>query len=268
MKYISCLLALLLNCFWGTQAMAQDADAFNKIYQRAFLEVAPSSIDSAHFIADSLYGVSTTPLFKTRSLMLSATLYQQQQQLEKATQTAEQAFDIIIPTDHVDWQVRICGFLATQYRTLRLYKKSKAFCERALALIPQIQQPGAAHSAAGLVNQELAYAAMSVNRYEAAINHIRSSQQHFDQITQNKKFFTAENEQLLGLNYFKLNQPDKALQHYAKSLALLKDMPDNHIHGLAYNGISAVYIHQGKLPDAKNTWIAPMPWRRSHNTCN
>ncbi|MCH5687617.1 hypothetical protein LWM68_27140 [Niabella sp. W65] len=189
---------------------AQDPEAFSAVYQKTFLEVAPQNMNKALEIADSLFRISTTPLFRAKSLMLTATLFQHRQQLEKSTRIAEQAYEIINTTEEVSWKVRICGFLATQYRILQLYKKSKIFCDRALELIPLIPQSEAAQTALGLVNQELAYYYMAAKNYQTAIRHIRASQRSFDQVSQNKNFFTANNEQLLGLNYYYLNRPEKA----------------------------------------------------------
>lgn len=251
MKYRFGVLALFMHCFLCIKALAQDAEAYSTIYRKTFLETAQTDMAKAHEIADSLFSISTTPQFKAKSLMLSATLYEQQQQLEKSTRIAEQAYTIISETNDFSWQVRVCGFLASQYRILQLYKKSKIYCDRALELIPQIPQPEAAQSAAGLVNQELSYYYMAAKNYQAAIRHIEVSKQSFDKVSQNKDFFQANNEQLLGLNYYHLNQPAKAMQHYHKGLEMLKQMPDNHVLGLVYNGMSAVYIQKSDTANAK-----------------
>jgi AraC-like DNA-binding protein len=251
MKYRFGVLALFMHCFLCIKALAQDPEAYSNIYRKTFLETAQTDMAKAHEIADSLFTISTTPQFKAKSLMLSATLYEQQQQLEKSTQIAEQAYTIISETNDFSWQVRVCGFLASQYRILQLYKKSKIYCDRALELIPQIPQPEAAQSAAGLVNQELSYYYMAAKNYQAAIRHIEVSKQSFDKVSQNKDFFQANNEQLLGLNYYHLNQPEKAMQHYRKGLEMLKQMPDNHVRGLVYNGMSAVYIQKSDTANAK-----------------
>lgn len=48
--------------------------------------------------------------------MLSATLYQQQSDLQQAVSFAERSESILAGTDEYEWQSRIYGFLATQYR--------------------------------------------------------------------------------------------------------------------------------------------------------
>lgn len=101
------------------------------------------------------------------------------------------------------------------------------------------------------MNQELSYYYMAAKNYQAAIRHIEVLKQSFDKVSQNKDFFQANNEQLLGLNYYHLNRPEKAMQHYRKGLEMLEQMPDNHVRGLVYNGMSAVYIQKSDTANAK-----------------
>ncbi|WP_114792712.1 AraC family transcriptional regulator [Niabella yanshanensis] len=251
MKKFFYLLLLTVCSIFSIKAAAQDPDAYNKLYTKVYLEISPKDMQLALQMADSLFAVSTTPLFKTKSLMLSASLYQQQQSLTKAAELAEEAYKIIGKTSDYNWMVRISGFLATQYRMLQLYGKSKIYCDRALAMVPRINNPEMVKSTMGLIYQELAYNAIAVKDYHASLQYIRESQKNFDHISQNKEYLTADNEQLLGLNYFHLADYKRALHHYQKSLNLMSNMPDNITKGLCYNGIAAVYIQKENLSRAK-----------------
>ncbi|GAB3423484.1 hypothetical protein GCM10027516_22730 [Niabella aquatica] len=225
--------------------------AFNKIYTRAYLEIAPKDIARALDIADSLYKTSTLPIFQAKSLMLSATLYQQTQELAKSIAFAEKAEGIISNTNDYNWKIRICGFLATQYRLMQLYNKSRNYSQKALGMIPKIENPETVNSTMGLMKQELAYYALAVKDYPSSIQYLAESQSHFSHLTQNKDFLMAGNEQLLGLNYYNLKDYEKALTHYYKGLALLGKMPPNTTTGLIYNGMAAVFIEKNELTTAK-----------------
>lgn len=251
MKKISYLLLITVCSIFSVKATAQDPDAYNKLYTKVYLEISPKDMQRALQMADSLFAISTTPLFKAKSLMLSASLYQQQQSLTKAAELAEEAYKIISKTSDYNWMVRISGFLATQYRMLQLYGKSKIYCDRALAMVSRINNPEMAKSTMGLIYQELAYNAIAVKDYHASLQYIRESQKNFDHISQNKEYLTADNEQLLGFNYFNLADYKLALHHYQKSLSLMSNMPDNITKGLCYNGIAAVYIQNEDLSRAK-----------------
>lgn len=245
------ILAISVAFLISFSANTQNPEDFNKIYTKTYLEIAPHDIDRALAIADSLHTSSESPLFRAKSLMLSATLYQQKNELIKAIELAEKANDVIDPTNDYNWKVRIYGFLATQYRFVKLYSKSKAYSQKALAMIPKIPDPVVANSTTGLMKQELAYYDMAMKNYKSSIQHIAESQKHFNEVAQNRDFLTAHNEQLLGLNYYYLNNYEKSLAHYYKGRALLNKMPDNFITCLIYNGIASVFIEKGELIPAK-----------------
>lgn len=78
MKYRFGVPLLLVFCFFSIKTLAQEPEAYSTIYRKTFLETAQTDMAKAHEIADSLFSISTTPQFKAKSLMLSATLYEQQ----------------------------------------------------------------------------------------------------------------------------------------------------------------------------------------------
>ncbi|HMR84928.1 MAG TPA: helix-turn-helix domain-containing protein [Niabella sp.] len=251
MKFKIHFLLVFTTFLISAPGKTQDAEVFNKIYIQAYLEIAPKDVKRAFDIADSLYKTSTLPLFQAKSLMLSATLYQQKQELTKSIAFAEKADSIISKTNDYNWKVRICGFLATQYRLMLLYNKSRSYSQKALGMISQIENPETANSAAGLMKQELAYYDQALKNYRSSIQHIQESQKHFSQITQNRDFLMAGNEQLLGLNYYYLKDYENALKHYHKGMALLSNLPPNITTGLIYNGMAGVFIETNELVKAK-----------------
>ena len=93
--------SLLLFIFAFSFVVAQDPAEYNKVYSRTYIEIAPKSIDQALKIADSLYEKSEDRIFKTRSLMLSATLYQQKGDINKAVEYALRSEKIINETNDV-----------------------------------------------------------------------------------------------------------------------------------------------------------------------
>jgi AraC-like DNA-binding protein len=245
------LLLLFPLLFVYVAGKCQDAEAFNKVYTTIYLETAQTNMPAALEAADSLYRVSESPLFKTKSLMLTATLYQQKEELKKSISYAEKAKTIIEATSDFDWQVRVYGFLATQYRLLQLYNKSWSYSTQALKLVDNLTNPDAFNSTRGLMLQELAHYEMARQNYKAAIKYVKASQVHFNLVPRNKDFLTMNNEQLLGQNFYHLKQFDSAAAYYKRGLNLGATMPDNFIKGLIYNGMASVYIEKEKLTEAK-----------------
>lgn len=230
---------------------AQDLQAYNSVSEKTYLVTSQKDMGHAVKVADSLYLVSKTPLYKTRSLLLSASLYQQAGDIKKAVNNALKAEKTIIETEDYVWQARVYGFLATQYRILKLYGRSKQYLDKAFKIIEKIDDPKISNSTMGLMLQEMAYVEMDQKNYKKSIVDIQKAQKYFELMTDNLDFFTADNEQLLGMNYYHLQDLDQAMIHYKKALRLSKKTPENYLTGLIYNGFALIYLKKNDLPKSK-----------------
>jgi AraC-like DNA-binding protein len=241
----------LLLLFACLSINAQDLTAYNKLYNKVYLETASKDFKKALYIADSLYKISETPTLQAKSLMLSATLYRDTKDFKKALSYAEKAETIIENTDDLNWQARISLFLAGQYRGVELYNQSKKYAQKTLEIGKMIKDTLIAHKIQGLILQEMAYYEMDQKKYKKSNQYIQQSQLHFNNIIKEKDFFTADNEQMLGSNYYHLKNIKAALFHYKKALNLVKDFPENEITGDIYNGLANVYLENNDLINAK-----------------
>lgn len=246
--YRVCFICIFLFCFLIN---AQKPGDYNAIYTKTYLETAQKDFKKALFVADSLYKTSETPYYQTKSLMLSASLYQQSGDLKKAVDYAEKSAEIIEKANNPAWETRVFGFLATQYRLLKLYYLSKKYSDKALAASKKISDPEVANNIKGLMLQEVAYYENDKKQYKKSIQKIHQAQYYFNQTIQDKDFFTSENEQLLGQNYYELKDFDKALIHYNKALKLNRKLPENYLTGLIYNGLANVYLAKKDFDNAK-----------------
>lgn len=233
-------------------SFAQDPQAYNEIYTKTYLETAQKDMKSAMRVADSLYKISETPLFMTRSLMLSASLYKQSGEIKKAVQYAVKSGEIISETDNYTWQAKVYGFLATEYRYLKLYDFSKQYLEKAMEVSNKIENPKSANNIKGLMFQEKAYFQIEQKQYKKAIENINRAQNYFKLTEADLDFLTANNEQLLGLSYYHLNDFDTSVIHYEKALNLTKADPENFLVGLIYNGLANIYVDKKELEKAKD----------------
>lgn len=68
---------IIVLFFISNIIFSQDLNSFNSIYNKTYLETSQKDMKKALKIADSLFSISQTPILKTKSMMLSATLYQQ-----------------------------------------------------------------------------------------------------------------------------------------------------------------------------------------------
>ncbi|WP_181151270.1 helix-turn-helix domain-containing protein [Sphingobacterium gobiense] len=183
--------------------------------------------------------------------MLTASLYQQRAETIKSIEYALKAEKIVNDTDEVNWKARIYGFLATQYRIARLLTPAKEYIVKASAIVEQIKRPQIANTVRGLINQEMAHNEMANKRYTQAIAYIQQSEQYFESTAENRGFFKMENEQLLGLNYYLLEDYDKSIEHYQNALRVGIDAPENYVTALIHNGLANIYLNRENLLKAE-----------------
>ena len=89
-------------------------------------------------------------------------------------------------------------FLATQYRLLKLYIKSKEYAQKAVAINSKIKEPAQRNMTMGMMLQEMAYYEISLKNYQSAITNIKKAQRFFDDAQTERPHFTGNNHQLLG----------------------------------------------------------------------
>lgn len=242
---------ILIVLFFYSLSYSQDLEAFNRVYSKTYLETAQTDFKTAMKVADSLYKISETPLLKTRSLMLTASLLKQSGDVKKSIEYALKSGEIIGETDDYSWQAKVYGFLATQYRLLKLHDQSRKYLEKAFEISGNIENPKSANNIKGLMLQEKAYNDIEQKNFKKAIENIHLSQNYFKLTEANLDFFTASNEQLLGLSYFNLHDLDQSLAHYKKALKFTANHPENFLVGLIYNGFAQVYLEKKDLKNAR-----------------
>ncbi|MDR6921256.1 tetratricopeptide repeat protein [Chryseobacterium sp. 2987] len=230
---------------------AQDTLKYNTIYTKTYLETSQKNFSQAVKTADSLYTVSASPYFQVKSLMLLASLYQQSGDLKKSIGYAHKTEVLLEDSEDYLWRAKVSGFLATQYRLLKLYSQSKKYSLKTFNLCDRIENKKVANMTRGMAMQELAYYEQEREQFHKSNQYILKAQKYFNESGQKTDFFSANNEQLLGLNYYYLKNQDEALTHYQKAMGLSKELPESHITGLIYNGLAQVCIEKGDLKNAK-----------------
>lgn len=240
---------ILINFFY-----AQDINSFNSIYNKTYLQTSQSDMKKALMVADSLYTISETPVLKSRSLMLTATLYQNSGDLKDAIDYALKAEEIISKTDNNIGKGRVYGFLATQYRILKLFNNSSVYILMAQEACEKIEDPKRMNDMKGLLMQEMAYSEQDQGHYQKSNEYVGKAQSYFDLVPQNfetTSYRSGNNEQLLGLNYYKLKNFGKAKLHYENALKALEKIPASFINYMVYNGFARIYMDSNDLTKAK-----------------
>ncbi|MGC4128436.1 MAG: tetratricopeptide repeat protein [Bergeyella sp.] len=236
---------------------AQNPKEYSLIYTKTYLETSQKDFNRALKVADSLFKTSRTPEYQSKSLMLSASLCQQAGDMKNAVDYAVKAEQVIKNTDDYAWQARIYGFLSTQYRQLGLSNQSAKYINKTETAVSRISDEKIRNQVIGFVMQEKAYNETEKKQYAKSIEFVNKAQEYFKKSGLENDFLTANNEQLIGLNYYRLQEYDKALEYYNKAHEKLKNQPDNHIKALVYNGLTQVYIEKNNRQEAgKNLAVA------------
>jgi len=230
---------------------AQNPEEYNKIYTKTYIDISQKDFPRALKIADSLFSISETPRFKVRSLMLSASLLQQSGDIKKAIGYAVTAQQISNESDDLIWKAKISGFLATQYRQLKLFEQSKKYIDETIEATKKIKDQKIIDQTMGFIMQEKAYYELEMKDYTKSISYVLEAQRYFDLNGQTNPFIIANNNQLLGLNYYYLKEYDKALGYYDIALKNLGQMPDNFMKALVINGIARIFIAKKDVGQAK-----------------
>lgn len=230
---------------------SQNKSDFNRIYTKTYITTSHEDFRKAMNIADSLYSVSEEPHFKAKSLMLSAALLQEAGEVKKAVEYAVKAGEICKNSNDRVQSAEIYGFLATQFRRLKLYNQSTSYIQKASEKAGQIEDTKVRSRIFGLIVQENANYEIDQKHYKKAILLIEQSQGYFREKNTNQALFLASNERLLGDCFYYLAEYDKALSHYTLASRLLEKFQDNFLKGFIYSGMSAVYIKKKEIKKAK-----------------
>lgn len=225
---------------------------------RTAVDLASKDINKALQTADSLYQNSTEPIHKVKSIMLMADLQKNIGDLEKSINHAVTAENIAETNKLYEWQVRIAGFLSSQYRTLGLKEQSILSLKKVLKIIPKIDNPKISDQLQAITNQQIAKYAIEDEDFKQAISYLKITKTYLDKTRNTKvKFFHyATNEYMFGQAYLGLKDYKQALQYYNSSLSLLFEndiaKEGTILSGFVYSDIGEIYT---ELKDLKNALL-------------
>jgi len=243
------LLKLLFLFITAVPLLAQKKYNFDQICERTSVQVDSKDIPRALKTADSLYMKAQKPLDKVKSLLLSAELYHSAGEFKKSICYGENAHSLLNQIDDAEWQSRVNGFLAKEYRLVGLFERSKKYTLQGMEAAKRITDTQEEGEILGLLSQEMAYYEMEQSSYPEAVKYIEQSLVFFGQDEQDNKRAVAASYQILGEIYFKLKDYAASENHYRKAESLLKTKCC--VLGLVYNGLGGIRLKQKKWKDAE-----------------
>lgn len=252
MKSITTLLFICLSVYSVNSQNKNVHHKFDSIYFATAVTISAQDINKAIKIADSLYQNSTLEIHQLKALMLSSTLFQQKGDIKKSVQYAVKADSIAVKHEFYDWEARIAGFLSTQYRLMGMYEEGEEYLEKGKNVSAKIENDQMKKLYLGMIFQETAYYEIEYGQYKKANKAAKTADHYFKQLTNNEQdrnYFLATNEQLLGRIYIGLKKWDVAFHHYNQSLEKLKQVTQENavLSGFIYSGLGRVYLEKKQL---------------------
>lgn len=243
------LLKLLFLFITAVPLLAQKKYNFDQICERTSVQVDPKDIPRILKTADSLYMKAQKPLDKVKSLLLSAELYHSAGEFKKSICYGENAHSLLNQIDDAEWQSRVNGFLAKEYRLVGLFERSKKYTLQGMQAAERITDTQEKGEILGLLSQEMAYYEMEQSSYPEAVKYIEQSLDFFGKDDQDNKRAVAASYQILGDIYLKLKDYTASENHYRKAESLLTTQCC--VLGLVYNGLGGIRLKQKNWKDAE-----------------
>lgn len=236
----------------NAQTNRADEKKFDSIYFATAVNVAATDINKAIKIADSLYLHSKPEIYRLKALMLSSSLFQQKGDIKKSVQFAVKADKIAVKNDFYDWEARIAGFLSTQYRLMGLYEEGEEYLEKGKTVSNKIENDQMKKLYLGMIYQETAYYEIEYKNFKKAHKAAKKADAYFNQLVyseQDKNYFLATNEQLLGRICIGLKKWDEALVHYNNSQERLTTVTQENamLSGFIYSGLGRIYLEKKEM---------------------
>ncbi|MNJ85103.1 DNA-binding transcriptional regulator ChbR [compost metagenome] len=256
MKFLKTLVLICLSISSVSAKKGPDIhQKFDSIYFATAVTISAKDIHKAIRIADSLYRNSTLEIHQLKALMLSSSLFQQKGDIKKSVQYAVKADSIAVKYKIYDWEARIAGFLSTQYRIMGLYDEGEEYLEKGKEVSNKIENEQMKKLYLGMIYQETAYYEIEFEQYKKAYKAAKRADGYFKQLVyseQDRTYFLATNEQLLGRICIGLKKWDDAFVHYNKASEKLTQVTQENavLSGFIYSGLGRIYLEKKELVSA------------------
>ncbi len=253
MKILLLWFILLLN-FVGISQSEEKIKQFDSIFYETSVNTSTINPTKALHVADSLYKYSLNSDQKVKSLMLSAIIYEKQEQRMKGIEYAIEALEIA--EESTDYYViaRIYGFMSMQYRRMGISDKGKEFIQQGFYISSKIEDINLLNKYQSMAYQELADYAMDDNEYEKAIEFINLALEGYNKEANPRirNFQIANAEEFLGRCYTALGKYEQAFINFSKAKTLINESEaaNSLSAAMIYLGIGSIYLQNQQIDSA------------------
>lgn len=257
---VNILFFLIVFLTSNTLCSKESIEKFDSIFRKVVVELTASKPDYAIKVADSLYKNSSTEILKMRSLMLSASIYQEINDRKNALIFSKRALKLARTKKDVEWQARILGFISTQYRNIGLIDEGEKYLSESVLAIEKIDDSTKKNLYQVLLLQEKAYYAFAKKNFNIGLEYLKESDEVFDlmPVSSNHGYHRAISEELRGRFYLEKRDFQNAENAFLNAKSFL-DPYSNFtypLYGYIYAGLGKTAFENNYSTDIVNDYYS------------
>lgn len=254
MKKFLFLFSLLyvFNLSYSQEAKKKKIDSLS---YEITVNLSASNPALAFHLADSLFIYAASEHERVHALMLTASVFQTQEQITDAMTTVVKALEYSEKTEDYGTQARLYGYLATLSRQIGFFDEGKQYLEKGIRKISQSDNPVEIESYKAMANSEMAEFEMEMDNFEQALRFLDISLQYYKKRPENPQvaFQMSRIEEIRGRCFMGLKQAEKALTAFQNANRYLKQSgAENTLYSaLVYQGLGEMYLKTENLDSAQ-----------------
>lgn len=216
-------------------------------------------IEQTHILNEIKDLIENQPLTdeeRLKSILILANFHEITGNREASIQAAQQGVDFAVKKKMYLWQARLLGFISSAYRSSNMLDFAEKTLLHAIDVSKKSPKDEAFYRFNVNAHYELAYHASNQEDYDKFFNLVATSSFYISKIGDDgmRNFYTASNEQLIGLVYNNKKQPDEALVHLNNALQLIEhneSYKPNILRKFVYNYMGRAYLLKNDTKKAK-----------------
>lgn len=243
------LLIVFFFLFCGTHAFSQEND-FNTIFMYVATELTHADPERAIAVADSLYKNSSDKKHKISALMLASNVYYRKGELKESLSYTNKAQGIAEEIKDYDWQIRIQGFYASMYRSIRFFDQSMTHLKQVEDLLPKLNDSKKRAVISVLNAQEQAYLYHSTKEWDKVIPTLKKAEVYYSEIKDSKSggLHISNSEELKARILVEEKRYDEGYEAYQNVLEVLEpyNFSEYPVYGYVYIGLAKILYNRDK----------------------
>lgn len=236
----------IILCILITVSGYAQNKAFDSLYLHTTKVVLTATPQDVLMHISDLEQMASTPTQQVEVCLLKASLLRQYGVRDQAILTLKKADSLAASGRYVNLQARIQGALSTLYRENGIESLGKLSLVKAKHWSKLMKDPLELAILKGNLQQEQAYYHMTGTRFTDAITALNKGRVEFEKVEQVEQrfFYLASTDQLIGENYIKLGKMDLAVKILEQALAELEasNNPQSPLKGFIYNNLGVSYL--------------------------